>query len=310
MESAMLWNGATWHDDWYAIEWIDDQTLALAEPRYWQYQVSYLLLGDQRAILFDSGSGKRDIRPVVESFTELPVVVVCSHPHFDHLGNHHRFERVAMFDHPTLRERVKDGWFRPSFGQYLNLARPRFRVTEWWAAGQQFDLGDRTLIVLHVPGHSPDSIALLDRERGQMFLGDYLYNDLLYVDDLGQYLETSETLLAQSRGTERLFGAHGQPAMPYERLEHLNALLHQIENGQTQSTLSMEGFTPQRRVQSGEIDLRMPWFGVRGLLAPFAFLGLGTLLLALVVGRLGGWLASIPMLAAGGLVAFVAQRRL
>ncbi|MGD8515499.1 MAG: MBL fold metallo-hydrolase, partial [Anaerolineae bacterium] len=245
-----------------------------------------------------------------ESFTELPVTVVCSHPHYDHVGNHHRFERVAMFDHPSLRERTKDGWFRPSLGQYLNLGRPHFRVTEWWSAGQLLDLGDRTLEVVHVPGHSTASIALVDWQRGQLFLGDYLYNDLLYVDDLDQYLQTSQRLLAQTHGNENLYGAHGPPAMHHERLVQLNTLLRQIRDGRVQPKLSFEGFTPQRQVKSGEIDLRMPWFGVRGLLTPFVLLGLGLLLLALVAGLLSWWLVSILVLAAGALVALVAQRRL
>jgi glyoxylase-like metal-dependent hydrolase (beta-lactamase superfamily II) len=310
MASAELWDGAAWCDDWYATEAIDQQTVAIAEPRYWQYQVSYLVWGGRRAILYDSGSGRRNIRPVVESFTELPVTVVCSHPHYDHVGNHHRFERVAMFDYPTLRERVKDGWFRPSLGQYLNVGRPRFRVTEWWSAGQVVDLGGRALEVLHVPGHSSESMALMDRELGQLFLGDYLYNDLLYVDDVNQYLQTSEELLAQSRGTERLYGAHGHPTMDYARLEQLNTLLCQLHGGKIQPTPSFEGFVPQGRVQSGDLDLRLPWFGVRGLMAPFVFLGLGTLLLAFVAGLREWWLASILVLAVGSVAAFVAQRRL
>jgi hydroxyacylglutathione hydrolase len=165
MSAASLWDNAEWFDAWFAVERLDEQTAAIGEPRYWQFPVCYLIQGEDRAVLFDSGSGRRDTVPVVEALTDLPVTVTFSHPHFD---------RVAMFDHPTLRQRVVDGHFTPSLGQHLKLGRPSFQVDEWWAAGYFIDVGGRELEVLHVPGHSPESMALLDRERGQLFLGDFL----------------------------------------------------------------------------------------------------------------------------------------
>jgi glyoxylase-like metal-dependent hydrolase (beta-lactamase superfamily II) len=310
MGSAELWSGAAWFDEWYAIEAIDGQTVAIAEPRYWQFPVSYLIQGSERALLFDSGSGRRDIRPVVESRTELPVTVTFSHPHFDHVGNHVRFDRVAMFDHPTLRRRVVAGRFRPSFKQHLKLGRPSFAVSEWWAAGQVIDLGDRRLKVLPVPGHSPESMALLDRERGQLFLGDFLYNAELYVEDLNQYLGSSKALLQATKGAETLYGAHGVPRMPYARLEALNELLRKVLCGSIETRPSFQGLVPQRRAEAGELDLRIPYFGIQGLLAPYLFGGLATLALALAAGILGSWLLSIAILVAGAGLVAVAYRRM
>jgi glyoxylase-like metal-dependent hydrolase (beta-lactamase superfamily II) len=310
MSSVPLWENAEWFDDWFAVEQLDEQTVAIGEPRYWQHPVSYLIEGEERAILFDSGSGRRDIVPVVDALAELPVTVTFSHPHFDHVGNHESFERVAMFDHPTLRSRVLDGYFTPSLGQHLKLGRPSFQVDEWWATGDVIDLGRRELEVLHVPGHSPESMGLLDRERGQLFLGDYLYNFELYVDDLGQYLDSSEALLSATEGSETLFGAHGVPRMPYGRLEQLNELLGKVRRGEVTATASISGLVPQRRVAWGDIDLRMPWLGVKGLLAPFLFGALAVIVMGVVAGVAGSWLYSILVLAGGAVLVSLMYRRM
>jgi glyoxylase-like metal-dependent hydrolase (beta-lactamase superfamily II) len=310
MNSTAPWQNGEWFDDWFAIEAIDQQTVAIAEPRYWQFPVSYLIWGREGALLLESGSGRRNIRPVVEALTDLPLTVTCSHVHFDHVGNHARFERVAMFDHPTLRQRVMAGRFTPSLKQHLKLGRPSFRVAEWWVAGEIIDLGARRIQVLHVPGHTPESIALLDRERGQLFLGDLLYNYELYVVDLDQYLCSTQVLLQQTNGSEQLYGAHGVPHMPYSRLETLNQLVQEVQRGDVKPRLSLQSMVPQRQVEAGEIELRIPWFGIQGLLVPFLAGGLITILLALVVGALGSWLLSLPVLVTGAVLVALAYRRM
>ena len=65
-----------WFDDYFTIQKIDDLTFAIGEPRYHQLNFNYLILGDSEAILFDAGTGQRDIREVVESITDLPVTFI------------------------------------------------------------------------------------------------------------------------------------------------------------------------------------------------------------------------------------------
>ena len=91
-----------WFDDWYATEQIAEGVTAIGEPHYHQVNWNYLIEGQTRALLFDTGPGIRNIAPVVESLTSKPLTVLPSHMHFDHTGNLHRFSNIAMADLPIL----------------------------------------------------------------------------------------------------------------------------------------------------------------------------------------------------------------
>ncbi len=97
-----------WVDDYFVLEELDSATYAIGEPRYYQGNYSYLILGAKRAVLFDAGTGLKDIVPVVRSLTSLPVTVIPSHLHFDHVGALGRLDKTALIDDPSLRERVHD----------------------------------------------------------------------------------------------------------------------------------------------------------------------------------------------------------
>jgi glyoxylase-like metal-dependent hydrolase (beta-lactamase superfamily II) len=259
-----------WFDDYFTVELVDSQTIAIGEPRYWQQNYSYLILGENRAILFDSGPGLRNIKPVVESLTSLPVTVVSSHLHYDHIGNHEHFDRVALVDLPDLRERTQSGVFRPSSGEHLGFLEgfeaPDLVVSEWWAPGSEIDLGERTLTVIRAPGHAPESIVLLDRDRGFLLTGDYIYDGPLFAflpgSDLDDYLASARHLLEVVPHGTRLLAAHretppGAPILDRADLVDLRATLEGMREG----TLEGDGFY----IQSYPINDRLrllaerPW---------------------------------------------------
>ena len=251
-EEAPLSEGERWFDNWYTITEIDSQTFAVGEPRYWQKNYNFLLLGDSRAILFDTGPAVRDIKPVVESLTDLPVTVVSSHQHYDHIGNNHRFDRVAAIDVPVIRDQVEDGIYQPSYLSTLTLRHIRpYRIVEWWQPEEVIDLGKRWLQVLHVPGHADGSIALLDAQRKQLFTGDFIYPGWLVgfapSSDFGKYLASARYLIAHTSGSEIMYGAHAvenhpSPVLPYAALHDLKSGLDRILAG----TLEGQGRFPMR----------------------------------------------------------------
>jgi glyoxylase-like metal-dependent hydrolase (beta-lactamase superfamily II) len=233
-----------WHDDYFTVQALDDRTFAIGEPRYYQQNYSYLIEGTERAVLFDAGPGHRDIRPVAQSLTDRPITFIPSHFHFDHVGNEVTFDRVAVVDLPHLRERAPDGQLQLTFEEHLGAAEgidePTLVVDEWIAHRSRIALGDRTLLVLYTPGHTEDSISLLDLESGYLFTGDFIYPGPLVAflpnSAMGDYLQATQTVLGAAPTSARVFGAHrdappGAPELGVEDVRDLRATLRAIRAG-------------------------------------------------------------------------------
>ncbi|MDJ0682869.1 MAG: MBL fold metallo-hydrolase [Xenococcaceae cyanobacterium MO_167.B52] len=244
-----------WYDDYFTIEYIDSQTIAIGEPRYHQHNYNYLIIGEERAVLFDTGSGVRDIKPVVESLTMLPVIVSQSHLHYDHIGNHDKFDGTALPELPHLRRRLQSGTFQVSVKEHLGFVEgieaPKLTVSEWWTPDSSIDLGGRTLTVLHIPGHTPNCIALFDREHAYLFTGDFLCPGLNVAggipgSNINEYLNSARRLLGLLPPETRLLTAHrdkasepfGAPMLKYTDLVDLARGLGGIIDG----TLKGKGF--------------------------------------------------------------------
>src|SRR5262245_49679531 len=91
---------------WFEVYRVGPGTMALYEPGHWQEAISYLIEGRDRAVLFDTGLGIGDIKAVVDQLTSLPVLVVNSHEHFDHIGGDRQFADVAVADNPAAVARL------------------------------------------------------------------------------------------------------------------------------------------------------------------------------------------------------------
>lgn len=228
--SAQVWASTVAHmggersliidDDWYSVSALDESTYLISEPKYVQKNNEYLLIGAERAVLFDSGPGKRNIEPLVRSLTPpgIPVTVIASHSHYDHIGNHHRFDHIAAADLPVVKRQIYSGRFQPRLGLRYAPRPRRFPISEWWAIGETIDLGGRTVELIHLPGHTADSIGLLDRSHGYIFTGDFLCGNrdrvrlgaLFPTSSVADYLDGALGLMRAYEG-ESLFGGHDDP---------------------------------------------------------------------------------------------------
>lgn len=245
--------GVRWHDDYFTVQALDERTFAIGEPRYHQQNCNYLIVGTERAVLFDAGPGLRDIRPVAQSLTDRPITFIPSHFHYDHVGNEITFDRVGVVDLPYLRERAPANRLQLTFDEHLGVLErieaPTLVVDEWLAPGSRISLGDRTLQVLYTPGHTDDSISLFDLESGDLFTGDFIYPGPLYAflanSGMGDYLQGSDTILRMVPAKARIFGAHRvappeTAELAIEDVEDLASALRAIRAGE----LEGKGFYP------------------------------------------------------------------
>lgn len=244
-------------DDYFAVEDLGQGTFAIGEPRYYQQNYAYLIVGATRAVLFDSGSGTRDISGVVRSLTKLPVTVVVSHLHFDHFGGIAPFEHVAMIDLPETRADVSASAFKPDRYEYMGFVdgrvAPSVHVAEWLVPGSTVELGGRSLRVLSTPGHTPTSAALFDAQTKRLFIGDFIYPTTLYAflpgASLSAYQATAKELLKDLPPDTILWTAHccrknegvSAPWLSMKDLQDLDAVLTSVRAGKGHA----KGFYPR-----------------------------------------------------------------
>ncbi len=258
-----------WHDDYYTLEWLDSRTVAIGEPLYFQQNINYLIIGDEKAVLFDAGSGLREILPVAEALTEKPITFVPSHFHYDHLGDRLPFDRIAVVDLPHISNRVEDNQLTLHWHEHLGAVEgysvPTFQVSEWLQPDGEIDLGNRTLQIVYTPGHTNDSISLYDPEADFLFSGDFIaqapYLAMLPNSSMGDYAQGTDNALATVTKETSIYGAHrmrppGTPVLTIRDLEDLETALENIRNG----SLEPEGLYPASYPVNKDTDfLAEPW---------------------------------------------------
>ena len=180
-------------NDWFTVEKIDDDTYAISEYKHWEETHCYLLLGLDRAILIDTGLGVGNIKAVVDSLTNLPLFIVTTHAHWDHIGGHQYFAHFAVHEaerdwlavkFPLPLQAVKHNLtFKPcEFPKDFSLERYQIfhRIPQQLLHDRDcLDLGGRRLNVVHTPGHSPGHCCFYEPDRQYLYSGDLIYSGCL-----------------------------------------------------------------------------------------------------------------------------------
>jgi glyoxylase-like metal-dependent hydrolase (beta-lactamase superfamily II) len=221
----------------------------IIEESYQVEQVkSYLVEGRERAVLIDTGCGVGDLRRLVEGLTSLPVIVVNSHAHWDHIGGNHQFEEIWIHEAEAdkLEEGVPNAKLRPAFQPDQltgplpegvdpdTLAFPPTKATRRLADGDLIRLGERTLEVIYGPGHSPGGISLLDEANGVLFSTDVAYIGPLYVDSpdlLPTYHRSLSRLADLAPRLNAVYPSHGDSPISPSKLAEMRDLIASIIAG-------------------------------------------------------------------------------
>lgn len=158
----------------------------------------FLLAGTKRALLIDSGMDIHNARDIAESLTELPLSLLNTHADRDHIGSNAQFETVYL--HPA-----EEAHYRRSGGNGEIIP-----IRE----GDVLDLGERSLKIIDLPGHTPGSIAVLDCNNRVLISGDpiqengriFMFGDHRNMQDYIKSLENLENRLGE---IDQIWPSHG-----------------------------------------------------------------------------------------------------
>jgi glyoxylase-like metal-dependent hydrolase (beta-lactamase superfamily II) len=177
---------------WFTVKKINKNIWGIGEFKHPEEVISYLILGKKRTLLFDTGLGIENIQTEVKKITSMPVVVINSHSHFDHVGGNHLFKKIL----------------NPKKTKSIALDPFKFKI-------------------IKAPGHSPDSICLYESKKQWLFSGDTLYPGPIYLhlreSSLSDYKKTLKKLLKLK--ISKIFPAHNDFYFPKKNLKRIYQII-------------------------------------------------------------------------------------
>lgn len=158
----------------------------------------FLLTGTEKALLIDSGMNVHNAKDIAADLTDLPILLLNTHADRDHIGSNEQF--ASFYMHPAeealYRRSEKSGTILP--------------IVE----GDVLNLGDRKLQILHLPGHTPGSIAVLDVKNRVLISGDPIQtNGRIFMfgthRNMQDYIRSLEHLEAYTDRFDEIWPSHG-----------------------------------------------------------------------------------------------------
>ena len=202
--------------------------------------VMYLITGTERALLIDTGMGFCDLAAEMHKLTDLPLMVVNTHGHIDHISGNGQFAQVyiAAADREFITDPQTDEDRVMIQQVFFSGENPRTPPAEFdpdaWGTkvageictirpGDIFDIGGRTLEALPIPGHTPGCMAFLDRQERLLFSGDAIlagvWMQLGESLPLHEYKQSLEPVWACRAAFDWIYSGHNVKPFPAEDLE-------------------------------------------------------------------------------------------
>jgi glyoxylase-like metal-dependent hydrolase (beta-lactamase superfamily II) len=227
-------NGTTASEPKMQVQRYDGDTYVIRQSVHTNYEAPflYLLFGNDRVLLLDSGAGGLEVRPTIDRVIaewlaehhrkSIPLVVAHSHSHGDHHQGDSEFE--------ARPDTVVVGLAPTDVATF-------FHVANWPTEVVKYDLGGRVLDIVPTPGHQFAHIMVFDERTRLLLSGDTLYPGRLYVpaNQFGSFRDSIDRVAAftKDRHVSHILGAHIEmtltPGKDYAKAAPVHADEHLLE---------------------------------------------------------------------------------
>jgi glyoxylase-like metal-dependent hydrolase (beta-lactamase superfamily II) len=228
-------------------------------------EIMYLVTGDKKAALIDSGVGVGNLKSLIENLTDKPVMVILTHGHVDHIAGSGAFEEIYLnskdddlYKHHLTNER-RQMHIDMSIGEkakcisstdYIELQTKKCKQLN---VSDIFDLGGITLEICEGAGHTLGQTTVLIKEERMLLLGDACnYGTLLLPPEctsIEEYREVMNRLNQYVEGKyDSVLLSHGTGEAPVNIINEIIKVCDDILNGNTD-------------------DIPVEFLGVKGYLA-------------------------------------------
>jgi hydroxyacylglutathione hydrolase len=209
-------------------------TIEIAEDFYsieQDFVRSFLVIGEREALLVDTGVGGQDLKRYVENITKLPIRVIFTHADGDHVGGAEQFERRFM--HPS------------EFDYYRNRNTKPISMKPVWE-GDILNLGNYCFEVILIPGHTPGSIALLERKKRFLIGGDSIQRGNIYMFGKGRNFEAFRASMKKLEGMlgefDLVYASHHELTVKADTVRQLYHAAGKVMEGKVVGTPVDLGF--------------------------------------------------------------------
>lgn len=208
----------------YIVQTVAERIYALDE---FGTDIIYLVEGERRAMLVDTGAGFGKLRSAAETLTDKPVFVVNTHGHVDHALGNYEFDETYMskkdkwMTEPSymtkerwqafcMRQMEEAAYTGPDLaGKELHLSETSGEIEE----GMRFDLGGREFEAIGISGHTPGSMVFLDSENRILISGDSVVSTPILIFDtystsVEEYLEGLRKLADRQEEFDLILPGH------------------------------------------------------------------------------------------------------
>lgn len=245
--------------DWFEVLKLPNNIYAFYEPGHIEQVNSFLIVGDKKHLLYDTGMGIDSIKTAItdvmkaEGIPELELIVLNSHGHLDHIGGNYEFDQILAYNSDWRTRKLIEGIPAglPMWAEYYSAVTPPPETPENFAAdtmmvhgidkdhisyiedGHVIDLGSRQFKVILSLSHTDDSVILYDTENKVLFTGDVFHPQGFYVLNFEELAKDLEMLAALN--VDYHYNTHGPQLIGLGRRAEAIVALGKIKRGEVEA---------------------------------------------------------------------------